>query len=467
MQFGKRIAVLSASFLLGCSTSPPIIPPSRTIQDGELRQHMVVFVHGATGDAVSTWSWNDEFWPKQLADDLGSEYGVFVASYFSPAMAESQKVTDLARHLNSELISNKVLSYSPGESYREIVFVSHSLGGIIALNAMLLDPALYRETHVSLFASFSTPWAGSEFAELASLMSRNPSFRSIIPLEKNSFLAFLDVYASRAYRDTVFVCAYETLSVRIVSDVSASLRCGQKHSRGFADNHSSIAKPHAGHEYVHNWLMENIKKYSASASNPVLTVAEKKIYDAVYEKRKEIKSRYHSKGLRRKSKTQEMTLSAYQALQDAGVSDPSSNIRTSHRIWGHEAMAEFSGILADLYPGQRTERIKQGLIHVKEAQKLIEAVGREADRGDSQNQLLRQELNTHFIPARLAYRHAVLLGTLVCYDDDFHFIAQVKDLLEQVSCPLLDEWPPDTDPILSCAIEKRRYGEPICEGKQY
>ncbi|KAG8526389.1 uncharacterized protein KY384_000383 [Bacidia gigantensis] len=93
----------------------------------------ICFIHGLSGGRVSTWSKDGVFWPAQLlskdindARILSWGYNADVSSFWNPE--SSNKIEDHARLLATELRSQRS---TPESTKRPIIFVTHSLGGIV------------------------------------------------------------------------------------------------------------------------------------------------------------------------------------------------------------------------------------------------------------------------------------------------------------------------------------------------
>ncbi|KAK0617700.1 Alpha/Beta hydrolase protein [Immersiella caudata] len=111
----------------------------------------ICFIHGLTGDRDRTWTAHaqQEPWPRTLlAPELKSAriltYGYDAYYLGKDGVASQNRLTDHAQNLINELATNRRLH---GASTRPIVFVAHSLGGIVCKKAVLLshghpDPAL-------------------------------------------------------------------------------------------------------------------------------------------------------------------------------------------------------------------------------------------------------------------------------------------------------------------------------------
>ena len=101
----------------------------------------VVAVHGILGDAFETWkhengkSWLKGFLEKDLPSARIMTFGYDSAVAFSKGVGT---IEDNARYLLNQLSAERAASGSQGSDGRPIVFICHSLGGIIVKKAMVL-----------------------------------------------------------------------------------------------------------------------------------------------------------------------------------------------------------------------------------------------------------------------------------------------------------------------------------------
>jgi protein SERAC1 len=129
----------------------------------------VVFVHGLNGDAVTTWhpeGQPERFWPNWIGKDL-PEVGIWSASYPASASAwvgGTMSLVDRAVNVLELLHVNDIGTNRP------IVFVTHSLGGLLVKQMLrkVTDSngpeckALMK--HAKGIVFLSTPHAGSNLA---------------------------------------------------------------------------------------------------------------------------------------------------------------------------------------------------------------------------------------------------------------------------------------------------------------
>lgn len=122
---------------------------------------VIVFVHGILSSANKCWTHkNGASWPKLVEQDEAlAQYGVFSVSYWTGVRSGQYSVDDIVSILRDYLHAEGILDC------RRIIFVCHSMGGIVArrlLVAHQLD-LIKRGMHVGLFL-VSSPSLGSQYA---------------------------------------------------------------------------------------------------------------------------------------------------------------------------------------------------------------------------------------------------------------------------------------------------------------
>jgi len=133
----------------------------------------VVFVHGLGGDALETWrsaAGDASFWPLWLAEDVEG-VTVYTMSYEAPAsnwLGTAMPLQDRAVNVLESLLG------TPGLAAGPVVFICHSLGGLIA-KQLMLDLDRQKETRpeaaalldrVTQIIFMATPHTGSRQGSL-------------------------------------------------------------------------------------------------------------------------------------------------------------------------------------------------------------------------------------------------------------------------------------------------------------
>lgn len=158
----------------------------------------VVAVHGLNGDAIRTWTepksnklWLQDFLP-------GNVEGVRVMSFrYNAAAAFGNTTAEISDYANDLLGSLVACRGDEDETVRPIVFIAHSLGGIVVKQALVLaqEAAKYESirSHTRGIFFFATPHKGSNFANygkvlatIATRLMNRPNPKLLMALTNNS-----------------------------------------------------------------------------------------------------------------------------------------------------------------------------------------------------------------------------------------------------------------------------------------
>jgi pimeloyl-ACP methyl ester carboxylesterase len=234
--FAKMIVV--ALFFVTNPTISPAETVSRYVRQSEIKSNtVIVFVHGVLGDGQTTWLNGNSYWPFMLTSDaVFNGADIFVYSY-PTSMWATLSIDELGDNLRLQLNGNGV------DAYQRIIFVAHSMGGLVTRAYLLKN----REAaaHTSFIYFLSTPTEGSEVASLGTLFSRNPQLGKMRPMNAEDFLADQLRQWLAAELKIPSYCAYErqdTLGLSVVKMQSASALC-TKALDPINANHINIAKP--------------------------------------------------------------------------------------------------------------------------------------------------------------------------------------------------------------------------------
>jgi pimeloyl-ACP methyl ester carboxylesterase len=215
-------------------------PTSRYVKRARGKR-VFVFVHGILGDAEETWKNSKSIsFPELVASDLdmaGSD--VYVYGYPSRFFSAGPfSLPEIAANMESRLKQDKVF-----QSHEEVIFVCHSMGGLVVLQMLLTYRNLAAK--VPLMALYSTPQTGAEIAKLGSAFSQSRQLEAMLPGEDNQFLESLERQWRTAEFKTVVRCAYErrpTKKIMVVDRASGTRLCDGSTVPIDAD-HVGIVKP--------------------------------------------------------------------------------------------------------------------------------------------------------------------------------------------------------------------------------
>lgn len=220
-------------------------PPAYVRGNKETRaKRVVIFIHGVFGNGVGTWTNNNgAYFPHLLTTDATFDgTDIWVHQFPSPTRGRTYNIDELADQLRRRLDSDNVIS-----NHEEIVFLAHSMGGLIA-RAYLLKSHEIEPERVRMLYFFGTPSTGSQVANLARVFSNNPQLVDLRPMTTNE-PGVLGVYQSlwknSRLRTVPTYCAYErrsTHGLQVVERASATSLCTMRDDPIDAD-HIGIVKP--------------------------------------------------------------------------------------------------------------------------------------------------------------------------------------------------------------------------------
>lgn len=235
---------------------------------------VIVFVHGLGGGA-DTWfnAHTKAFWPRLLATDDEKAFedaDVFVYKYSADMFGKNQSIAGLADQLNFALRENGI------HQRKRIIFVTHSLGGLVTRALLLRDRNYIDQTQMIYF--FGTPTNGSSLADLLSMLPIGVSTfaNQLKEMKNDDFLADMETawINARFFRVPSY-CAYESKSVAGVALVvplrSAAALC--THSiQSIDEDHFGIVKPSGGAHKSYQALRQAYVETKAPAKPDLLQV---------------------------------------------------------------------------------------------------------------------------------------------------------------------------------------------------
>ena len=243
----------------------------------------IVFVHGLSGDARSTWDCGGEngFWPKWLSEDVGP-CDIYCLGYGAAVFEKwAKKEMDMFER------AENVLEHFAGKGLgkRPLVFVTHSLGGILAKMILRASSeaddedwaAVSSATKLVIF--LSTPHIG---ASIANIVDAVPGASTHIKLLSNETGMLEDL--NKAYRK--FCAAHEDHVTKVYYEKHTTYKSVLVVSRESADpgipganpvavdrDHISICKPKDRDDVVYRGIKRHIEKTQNGARSSTGTMA--------------------------------------------------------------------------------------------------------------------------------------------------------------------------------------------------
>jgi pimeloyl-ACP methyl ester carboxylesterase len=180
----KRLLV-GLFFLILASHGPAQIPAHPSPVPTVPRARVIAFVHGLHGSRDSWRASNGAYWTDMVRTDPRFAFSdVDVAEYPTPSSNGKMSSMQLAEVLWTDLKKDHVWEH------REVVFIAHSLGGILVEEMLLRHPA--DAAKVKFIVSYGTPHEGSSIARMASLYDKDPLLNDLSDASDNAFLTQLE-----------------------------------------------------------------------------------------------------------------------------------------------------------------------------------------------------------------------------------------------------------------------------------
>jgi pimeloyl-ACP methyl ester carboxylesterase len=151
-----------------------------------------VFIHGFFSDSEKCWTSSDgTFWPDLICQDkrLGGP-SIFMASYYTDIDSKNYKISDCADEVLAELRRPGINGEAAVLDKENIVFICHSLGGIVARYMIERSRERFVNKAVGLIL-MASPSYGSDYAN---------KFSKLIKFYKNGIAAQLQ-YANGSLQD--------------------------------------------------------------------------------------------------------------------------------------------------------------------------------------------------------------------------------------------------------------------------
>jgi ABC-type nitrate/sulfonate/bicarbonate transport system substrate-binding protein len=229
----------------------------------------VVYVHGFLSSTVDAWHHpNGAFWPKIFCDDPELEdFGVYLFDYRTEATAGTYSVDNVAQLMRARFGLDDVLDAE--NSGRALIFVCHSMGGIVARRFIVDRQLDLLNTPLGLFL-IASPSLGSIYANFAKAIAPiyNAQLEILKAGETNQWLSALDTqFMNLKYDVRLKIFGQELLEDNFIPDSGLLSRLKlvkpSTANRYFANaqkiaysDHSSICKPETAGSIQHELLSD-------------------------------------------------------------------------------------------------------------------------------------------------------------------------------------------------------------------
>jgi len=249
-------------FLTACTSQPSDLPPSQQFI-GDNNDSAIIFVHGLMGNVTQSWtnSNSNSYFPKLIFDELGDEgFDVFSASYYSGLIDNKYNLAEMGDFLTTELELLGVFD----NKYKNLVFVSHSMGNFVTRSSIRDNVELYKQFKIPLILSMGAPSNGSQLAWYITNILPNSTLARTLSSSQTMYVLKLNESWESMKGNTIISCAYEKLDQSfmlgmIVDEKSATSICNGDSWPVFA-NHVDMIKPFGENDRVYLWTLRQIRK---------------------------------------------------------------------------------------------------------------------------------------------------------------------------------------------------------------
>jgi triacylglycerol esterase/lipase EstA (alpha/beta hydrolase family) len=217
----------------------------------EDKRILVLFLHGWNGDAKETW----QQFPDLVKSDPDLQHvAVATVPYPTLMVRRGLRAAELAAWLAEKLDQSEAVNYA------KVVFIAHSMGGVIARKTILQQRLRDSPISYPLLAEIATPHQGAKtVARLGAELGLSERFlRDLIP--ESDFLTALANDWNDLKRRPLTMC-FTSPEDRVVSEASATYQCERfkKYSYG---GHTDMAKPRTRNDDWYVFPMSEVKLHS-------------------------------------------------------------------------------------------------------------------------------------------------------------------------------------------------------------
>jgi triacylglycerol esterase/lipase EstA (alpha/beta hydrolase family) len=139
-------------------------PDSKWVRDTGSTK-VIVFVHGLLSESPKAWRGGETTWPKLMLDDSDYDgWDIIEANWYSTVMSEERTIEIEAQQLCQDLFGHE-------PPFEEVVFICHSLGGIVVRQMLMTHPVLIERYKINCI-TLGTPAKGAKLATVLSSISK-------------------------------------------------------------------------------------------------------------------------------------------------------------------------------------------------------------------------------------------------------------------------------------------------------
>lgn len=244
---------------------------------------VVIWVHGILSSSESCWTnENGNFWPKMVSDELSvKNVSNYVFNYQTTIFSNDYSISDVVDSLNEHMEIDNLFEYS------NIIFVCHSMGGIVVRKLIVdkITSFIEKGSRIGLFL-LASPSLGADYASffnpIAKIM-RHTQADSLKFIKNNIWLFELNknflnikegnsvqIFGKELVEDKFVVFHKFIFMKQVVPPISGNVFFGKSIKISNSD-HFSISKPEDDEALQHKLLIKFITENNISKSEKLKT----------------------------------------------------------------------------------------------------------------------------------------------------------------------------------------------------
>ncbi len=254
---------------------------------------VLVFIHGLLSEGERAWSSKEADWIELVANDPQfTSCDIFLAEWYSTLLSGETDLLSSADSLAQDL-SREINGNRPALSASHIIFICHSMGGLVARQALVRRPDLFKDKQITLL-TFGTPAKGVSLAVKLERIAQAAGHHQVLALKSDSppLTALHQDFADLAAGSKGRITGAEFVESHLVAPRYKLVRLLDSHlirpqplvgmdSQGgyfgqprllFGTDHRSISRPdsisHPSHQALKDFLAEPAEKMTAQTPHP-------------------------------------------------------------------------------------------------------------------------------------------------------------------------------------------------------
>lgn len=258
--------------------------------------NLVLFIHGLNGGG-ETWNYDENIsFPKLIKsdDDLTGfdisyfEYFTNFTSKFNVATGIFRKIFGSAKKTQINLPVDELSELLVTEldvnlsKYRNITFVAHSMGGLVAKSCILKMIKYGRNSNLKGFISLAVPHAGSELASYSTMISSSAQIKDLSVFSNETDSLNREWLACNQTPNSKFI--YGTNDIVVNKKSALPIQILAKDSVAVHEDHGTICKPSGTENNVYKLVKRFIIEIEMNNREPLVIndFIDEKQYDNEY-----------------------------------------------------------------------------------------------------------------------------------------------------------------------------------------